>query len=45
MDQIKHVAGKKNVYEIVTDKIISLLEEGVIPWKQPRVEAGEGRIM
>jgi antirestriction protein ArdC len=40
MDQIKHVAGKKNVYDIVTDKIISLLEEGVIPWKQPWIETG-----
>lgn len=24
-----------NVYEIVTDKIIKLLEAGVIPWKKP----------
>jgi len=25
-----------NVYSIVTEKIISLLEEGTIPWKKPR---------
>ena len=24
-----------DVYQIVTDKIIDKLEEGVIPWKQP----------
>lgn len=26
---------KKSVYEIVTDKIISKLEQGVIPWRRP----------
>lgn len=26
---------KTNVYEIVTERIISLLERGVIPWKKP----------
>ena len=40
MDSIKHLPVKKNVYDIVTDKIISLLEKGVIPWKQPWMEAG-----
>lgn len=25
----------KNVYEMVTDRIIEELEKGVIPWKKP----------
>ena len=24
-----------NVYEIVTEKIVEQLEQGVVPWKQP----------
>lgn len=27
--------GKKDVYEIVTEKIIEKLENGIIPWKKP----------
>lgn len=30
----------KNVYAIVTNRIIELLEQGSIPWKQPWSEAG-----
>jgi antirestriction protein ArdC len=29
-----------DVYSIVTEKIISLLEEGVVPWRRPWVAAG-----
>jgi antirestriction protein ArdC len=29
-----------NTYEIVTDKIITLLEQGVIPWRRPWTAAG-----
>jgi len=33
---------KLNVYEIITEKIISLLSQGVIPWSKPwKPEAGE----
>jgi antirestriction protein ArdC len=31
---------KKNVYEIVTEKIIRQLEKGVIPWRQPWINGG-----
>src|SRR5208283_3220754 len=33
-------AEKMNTYEIVTDKIIKLLEQGVIPWRRPWIAAG-----
>jgi len=29
-----------NVYEIVTEKIINLLEQGVIPWRRPWTGGG-----
>ena len=32
--------AKKDVYQIVTDRIITHLENGVIPWKQPWSEWG-----
>ena len=31
---------KRDVYSIVTDRIISQLEQGVIPWRKPWVDAG-----
>lgn len=31
---------KKNVYEIVTEKIIEQLEKGVVPWRKPWVNGG-----
>jgi antirestriction protein ArdC len=40
MDSIKHASAKQNVYQLVTNKIISLLEKGVVPWKQPWIESG-----
>ena len=30
-----HMAGKSNVYQMVTDRIIAELEKGRIPWKKP----------
>jgi antirestriction protein ArdC len=33
-------AGSIYVYAIVTDKIISLLETGVVPWGRPWVNTG-----
>ncbi|PPA68733.1 ArdC family protein [Jeotgalibacillus proteolyticus] len=30
----------KNVYEIVTDKIIEELEKGVVPWRKPWINGG-----
>lgn len=32
-----------NVYEIVTEKIISLLEDGVVPWRRPWTSTGMPR--
>ena len=32
--------NKRDVYEIITDRIIDLLEQGEIPWRQPWVGAG-----
>ena len=29
-----------SVYSVVTDRIIGLLEEGVVPWQQPWSESG-----
>ena len=32
-----------DVYEIVTEKIINLLEQGVVPWRKPWTSAGVPR--
>lgn len=32
---------KKNVYEIVTDRIIEQIQQGIIPWRMPWVGAGK----
>jgi hypothetical protein len=29
-----------DVYEIITEKIINLLEQGVVPWRKPWTEVG-----
>ena len=29
------MAGKSNVYQMVTDRIIEELEKGLIPWNKP----------
>ncbi len=34
--------SKKDVYEIVTDRIIALLEQGVVPWQKPWSVPGGG---
>jgi antirestriction protein ArdC len=31
---------KVDVYQIVTDRIIALLEQGTVPWRKPSNEAG-----
>jgi antirestriction protein ArdC len=31
---------KIDLYAVVTDRIIELLEKGVIPWQQPWIDAG-----
>src|SRR5882672_126559 len=33
-------AEKRDVYQIITEQIIGLLEKGTVPWKQPWQEAG-----
>ena len=33
-------AKKRDVYEVITDRIIEKLEQGVIPWHQPWTDAG-----
>lgn len=33
-------ARKRDVYEIITDRIIEKLEQGVVPWHQPWTDAG-----
>ena len=31
-----------NVYEIVTEKIINMLEQGVVPWRRPWKARSDG---
>lgn len=40
MDSQTHSSTKLDVYQLVTDQIIALLEQGVIPWQKPWAEAG-----
>src|SRR6185503_15547346 len=40
MDSNNNSSTKIDVYQIVTDKIISLLEQGTIPWQKPWTDAG-----
>lgn len=37
---MEQTAVKRDVYAIVTERIISKLEQGVVPWKQPWQDAG-----
>ena len=30
-----HKSSKKDVYQLVTDRIIALLEAGTVPWRKP----------
>lgn len=43
MDAQQSPSTKLDVYQIITTRIISLLEQGTIPWKQPWVDAGVPR--
>ena len=36
----QQTTSKIDVYQLVTDQIISLLEQGIIPWQRPWAEAG-----
>lgn len=40
MDSNNTSSTKLDVYQIVTDRIIALLEEGTVPWKQPWTDTG-----
>ena len=45
-DKMKNMKGNdkmtKNVYEIITAKIIQLLEQGTVPWHKPWVGGDVG---
>ncbi|HEY5367429.1 MAG TPA: zincin-like metallopeptidase domain-containing protein [Hanamia sp.] len=36
----QQTTSKIDVYQLVTDQIISLLEQGIVPWQRPWAEAG-----
>jgi antirestriction protein ArdC len=40
MDSNNTSSTKLDVYQIVTDRIIELLEKGTVPWQQPWTDAG-----
>lgn len=40
MDSNQTAPTKVDVYQIVTDRIIELLEQGTVPWQKPWLEAG-----
>lgn len=40
MDSQNNASTKLDVYQLVTDRIISLLEQGTVPWQQPWTSAG-----
>ena len=40
MDSQNNATTKIDVYQIVTDQIISLLEKGIVPWQKPWTEVG-----
>lgn len=40
MDSNNSSSTKLDLYQIVTDKIINLLEQGTVPWQKPWAEAG-----
>lgn len=40
MDSNNTSSTKVDVYQIVTDRIIELLEQGTVPWQQPWTDAG-----
>ena len=32
---------KRDTYAVITDRIIAMLEQGVVPWRKPWVGGGE----
>src|SRR5882672_3277316 len=40
MESNNNSSTKVDVYQIVTDRIIELLEQGTVPWQKPWTEAG-----
>lgn len=42
---MKNAASKIDVYQIVTDKIVQALEQGVVPWQHPWTTGGRPRSM
>jgi antirestriction protein ArdC len=40
MSKTNQTTKKADVYQIITDRIIQQLEQGVIPWRKPWTEAG-----
>jgi antirestriction protein ArdC len=40
MDSNNTSSAKLDVYQIVTDRIVELLEQGTVPWRQPWTDAG-----
>ena len=40
MDSNNQSPTKVDVYQIVTDRIIELLEQGTVPWQKPWTDAG-----
>lgn len=40
MDSNNSSSAKPDVYQIVTDRIIALLENGTVPWQKPWTDAG-----
>lgn len=40
MDSTTATSTKLDVYQLVTDQIITLLEQGIIPWQKPWLETG-----
>jgi antirestriction protein ArdC len=43
MDSQQSPSAKLDVYQIITSRIIELLEQGTVPWKQPWTSAGVPR--
>ena len=39
------VSGQRRIYEMINNRIISLLEKGEIPWRKPWVSGGPGSVL
>jgi antirestriction protein ArdC len=40
MDSPHTASTKLDVYQLVTDQVIALLEKGIVPWQKPWNSAG-----